>query len=93
LLFLFGDVVPNLGKLGIQFEEYLLASGDFIFGEDSTGGALWFTQGAVDALVWVDHQKVRAFVEAVDWADFNAIGVLTFDAVIANDKGHLSNLL
>jgi hypothetical protein len=36
----------------------------------------------------MDHQHVVAFVEAVDGADFNAIGIFAFDAGFSDDVSH-----
>ena len=49
--------------------------------------------GAVNALVGVDHEHVRAFAEAVHGAYIHAIGVFTLDAVLDNDVGHGVQLL
>ncbi|MNR58053.1 hypothetical protein D3C85_1789620 [compost metagenome] len=40
----------------------------------------------------MDHQEVRAFIEAVNRADFHAVGVFALDAVVGNDEGHGSIL-
>jgi hypothetical protein len=36
----------------------------------------------------VDDKEVGAFIEAIDGAHLDAIGVLTLDAVITYHKGH-----
>src|SRR5690606_36020882 len=66
----------------------LLVLGHLVFGEDRLGRAFGFAQGAVDALVRVNDQEVRAFVEAVHRADFHAVGVFALDAVVGDDEGH-----
>ena len=58
----------------------LLRVGHVVLGEDRLDRALGDAQRAVDALVGVDHQHVRAFAEAVDRADVDAVGVLALDA-------------
>src|SRR5690606_6321631 len=45
-------------------------------------------QGAVDALVGIDHQEVRALVETVHRTHLHAVGVLAADAVLGDDEGH-----
>src|SRR4030095_10504041 len=40
------------------------------------------------ALVGVDGQEVRAFTEAIDRADVDAVGVLAADAGFEDDVGH-----
>ncbi len=73
----------------------LLAGRHVVLGEDGLGRAFGFTEGAVDAFVWIDHQKVGTFVEAVHRANFHAIGVLAFDAIVSHYEGHcrLSSLI
>jgi hypothetical protein len=65
-----------------------LIFGQLIFREDCAYGAFWLTQGAINTLVWVNHQKIGAFVEAIYWADFHTICVLTLDAIFPNNKSH-----
>jgi hypothetical protein len=36
----------------------------------------------------VDHEEIRAFVEAVHRADFHAVRVLALDAILADDECH-----
>jgi hypothetical protein len=64
------------------------SSGQLVLGEDRVDRALGLAQGAVDALVRVDHEEVRALVEAVHGTHFHAVRVLAHDAVFADDKGH-----
>ena len=68
-----GDDRPQRGEFGVQGDEMLLACGHVIFGEDGIGRAFGLAQGAVDALVRVDDQKIRAFMEAIDRADFHTV--------------------
>jgi hypothetical protein len=60
-----------------------------VFFDDVFGSPVWFTQSAVNTFVWVDDQKVRAFIKAVYRAYFNTIGVFALNAVFANNKSHL----
>src|SRR5690606_15976269 len=85
-IFLFGDVRPLAGQVGVDFNKLDLIGGQLVFREDGFRRAFGLAQGAVDALVRIDYQKVRAFVEAVNRANFNAVGVFALDAVISNDK-------
>tara|TARA_B100000446_G_scaffold76096_3_gene72097 strand:+ start:63537 stop:63818 length:282 start_codon:yes stop_codon:yes gene_type:complete len=86
--FLLGNIGPNFSELGVELDVNLLSCGYFVFGEDGIYRAFRLTQGTVDALVWVDNQEVRAFVEAVYWAYFDTVGVFTFNTVIGNHKSH-----
>ena len=86
-IFALSDIRPDFRQLDVQLNEFLHFCRDFVLGENSDGRALWFTQGAVDALIRVDNQEVRAFVEAVHRTHFDAVGVLALDAVVGNDEG------
>jgi hypothetical protein len=37
----------------------------------------------------VNDEEVRAFVKTVYWANFYAIRVFAFNAILTNDKGHV----
>ena len=54
---------------------------------------LGLTESAIDAFVWVDNQKVGAFVETIDRAHLYTVGMFTADTVINNNEGHASLLL
>jgi hypothetical protein len=51
-----------------------------ILGKDRLYRAFRHTQGAIDTLIRIDHQKIRPFVETVHRADFHTVGIFTFDA-------------
>jgi hypothetical protein len=36
----------------------------------------------------MDDEKILTLVEAVDWADFDAIGVFAAYAIVGHDIGH-----
>ena len=59
-----------------------------VLGEDRIHGALGLAQSAVDALLRVDHQEVRTFVEAVHRTHFDAVGVLALDTAFYDNEGH-----
>src|SRR3990167_3165121 len=88
VFFLLGDVRPGFRQFGVEFDEFLLVGGNLVLRVNGIGGAFRLAQGAVDALVWVDDQEIGAFVEAVNRAYFNAVGVFALDAVFGNNKGH-----
>src|SRR6266851_4440071 len=83
-----GDHGPDLRQLCIEGGEFLLFLGQIFFGNDRVDRAFGNADGAVDALVRVDHQHVRALVEAIDRADVDAVGVLALDAAFGDDVGH-----
>ena len=87
-VFLLGNVGPDFGEFGIYFEEYFLSIWDLVFCKDRAYGTLWLTEGAVDALVWVDYQEVGAFIETVYRTNLDTVCVFALDAVVADDKGH-----
>ncbi|EGK71139.1 hypothetical protein METUNv1_02526 [Methyloversatilis universalis FAM5] len=59
-----------------------------VLGEDGLGRAFRHAQRAVDALVRIDHQEVRAFAEAIDRAHIDAVGVLALDTGFGDDVSH-----
>jgi len=61
----------------------------FIFGINGFCGAFWLAECAVNAFVWVNNEEVRAFVKTVYGANFYAIRVFAFNAILTNDKGHV----
>jgi len=85
---LLGDVGPDFGEFGVDLKIYFLSFGDLVFCKDRAYGALRLTEGAVDALVWVDYQEVGAFVETVYRTNLYTVCVFALDAVVADDKGH-----
>jgi hypothetical protein len=62
--------------------------GDVFFGEDGGYGTLRLAGAAIDALIRMDVELVRAFVDAVDWADVDAGAVLGVDACFGDDVRH-----
>jgi len=87
-IFLLGDVGPLAGQIGVDLHELDLIRRELVFREDGFRRALGLSQGTVDALVGVDHQKVRTLVKAVYGADLHAVRVFALNAVISNDKSH-----
>jgi hypothetical protein len=61
---------------------------DFVFRVDGVSGTFRFAQGAIDAFVRVDHQKVGSFVKAIHGANIDAVGVLALDAVFGDYESH-----
>ena len=55
---------------------------------DRIGRAFRFTQGAVDTLVGMDDEHVRAFVETIHGANFNTVSVFAGDAAVVDDISH-----
>jgi hypothetical protein len=66
----------------------LLIFRQLVFRKDCFSRAFGFTERTVNPFVWVDDQKVGAFVKAVYRADFDTICVFTLDAVFADDESH-----
>jgi hypothetical protein len=82
------DHGPTLGKLGVELQEFFLTRGDVVLRADRLDRALGLAERAVDALLGVDDQHVRTFVEAVDGAYLDAVRVLALDTGFGNDEGH-----
>src|SRR6185437_4299385 len=73
---------------GIDRKVFFLPCRHVHFRKDRVHRTLGHAQGAVDARVGIDHQEIRAFMEAVDRAHLDAVGVLAVDAVVGDDMGH-----
>ena len=58
------------------------------FGVDGADRALRNTYRTVDALVWVDGEKVWAFAETVDRTNVHTVGVLTLDTGFGDNVRH-----
>ena len=85
-LLLRSDVRPFLRIRPIEFQPLLEARlGIWL---DCLDGALRLAHAAVDAFIGMDDEHVLALVEAIDWADLNAIRKLAFDATVIDDEGH-----
>src|SRR6267154_1272177 len=82
------DGFPDLGELGVDGNPFALRGRDIVLGEDRFDRALRNAQGAVDALLGVDHQYVGALAKAVDRAHVDAVGVLALDAALGDDVCH-----
>ena len=89
---LFSDVLPNFRQFGVQSQVLLLVFGEFILGEDGINWAFRLAQGTIATLIRVDHQKVRAFVDAVHRAHLDAVGVFSLEARVTYHKGHSRTL-
>jgi hypothetical protein len=66
----------------------VLVSRQIILGVDRLYRAFRHAEGAIDALIRVDHQKIRPFMKAVHRAHIHTVGVFTFDARFGNNIGH-----
>src|SRR5688572_7831190 len=82
------DDGPALRELGIELQELFLAGRHVVLRADRLDGALGLAQRAIDALLGIDDEHVRSFVEAVDGAHLDAIGVLALDTGFRDDEGH-----
>ena len=79
---------PTACQLGIEVEEILLIARDVFLGIDRIDRALGHAYRTVDALVRIDDQEIRAFPEAVDGANIDAVGVFAANAGFCDDVGH-----
>lgn len=55
---LFGDHRPLFGQFGVERQKMFLAGRQVVLGEDRLRRAFGFAQGAIDALVGIDDQKI-----------------------------------
>jgi hypothetical protein len=80
------NIGPFFGIFGVDLKP-LLQSG-FGIRFDGVDRALRFTDTAIDAFIRMDDQHVLAFVETVDRAYFDAIGIFASDAVVVDNVCH-----
>lgn len=74
--------------LGVQGDAMMLGSGDIIVLKNRLHGAFGDTQHAVNADLGIDVKRQRRFVETVDRANFDAVGVLAVEAGFGDDMSH-----
>jgi hypothetical protein len=60
--------------------------------EDGLDGALGDASLTIDALLGMDVQNLRPFVEAIDRADHDAVCVIAVEARLGDDVGHWDSL-
>ena len=86
LVLLARDIRPDGGKIRIQFQP--LVETRLGVGLDRLGGTFRLADAAIDALVRVYDEEVLAFIETVDGANFDTIGIFAADAIVGHDIGH-----
>lgn len=90
---LFGDNRALRGHFGVELDKCLLVFGHVVLMEDGFDGAFGHAGFAIDAFVRMDIEDLLAFVEALDRANDDAVGVLAAEAGLANNVGHGGNEL
>ena len=86
-VFFAGDVGPGFGVFQIQLYPgvHVAACG---IGQNCLDRAFRLAHTTVDALVRVNDQHVFALIKAVHWTNFDAVHVLTLDALVVDDVRH-----
>ncbi len=89
-LFLFGDhiAVARFCLGGIEFDVALPFVRHIVLVEDCLDGTLGNACFAVDALFRVDVKHLVTLVEALHWANNDAIGVFASRAGLGNNMSH-----
>jgi len=82
---------PELRILAVEFHPLFGAC--VRIWADGIGRAFRLADAAIDAFIGVDHQHVLALVEAIYWADFDAVCVFASDARVVDDVGHMGDPL
>ena len=80
------DIRPDAGIFGIDLQPFVETRLGIRL--DRLGGTFGLADAAIDAFVGMDDEEILAFIEAVDGADFHAIGVFALDAIVGHDIGH-----
>ena len=83
-----GNRRPRPGQLKVESSELDFVGIEIFFGLNGIDRAFRNADGAVDALVGVNHQHVGTFAKTVHGADVDAIGVFAADAGFGDDVGH-----
>jgi hypothetical protein len=88
--FALGNAFPvgQLGQIGVELRHVALIFGYIFFSINGVDRALGDANRTVDALVWVDSQKIGAFPEAVYRADVHAVGVFSLDTSFGDGMCH-----
>jgi hypothetical protein len=84
------DIRPSLCIFSVNAEPVFDAR--LGIGLDCLDRAFRLADAAIDALIRVDDQHVFALVKAIYGADFDAIHVFAFDAIVVDDIGHFHTL-
>jgi hypothetical protein len=80
------DVGPERGIFRVDLQPFFQAR--FGVWLNGVGGAFGFAYAAIDTFIGVDDQHILTLIEAIDGADFNAVHILTLDAIFGDDIGH-----
>src|SRR5690606_39438368 len=80
-------------EFGVDGDKLHLVLRYIFFSKNGVRRTFGYTDGAIDAFVWIDNQKIGAFLEAIHRTDIDAIGVFTFDAVFGHDVSHYHSRL
>ena len=81
-----GNIWPFWRVFRIDFEPLFEAW--LGIGLDRINRAFRLANATIDAFIGVNDQHVFALVEAIHGADFNAVHIFAFNAVIIDDVGH-----
>ena len=84
------DVGPKFRVFAIELEPKIETG--FSVGLDGVHGAFRLAHPTVDALVGMNDEHVLALIEAVYWADFDAVSVFAFDTSFDHDICHAVTL-
>ena len=91
--FLLGQNRACRGQFSVERGVICPFLGQVIFMEDRLDRTFRHTGFAIDSFIRVDVKHRFAFVKALDWANNNAIGVLTAEARFDDDVGHAAPFL
>lgn len=86
----YSDPLPLLiaRKVAIDLHKMCLSWANFSFLDNGIDGTFSDAHRAVYAFIWIDDEKVGAFVKAVHWTNVHAIRVFTCNTAFGHDKCH-----
>ena len=82
------DHGPDPSQFGVECRERLLIRRNIFFGVDRIYRAFRNAHRTIDALVRINHQKVRTDSETINRAYVNTIGIPAPDAGFCDHMGH-----
>src|SRR5690606_31346822 len=83
---LYRNVRPALRIIGIHLQPLVKAR--LRIRLDRFGWTFRLAYAAIDALVRMNDEEILPLIEAIDWADFDAVGVFAANTVVSDDVRH-----
>lgn len=83
-----GDGGPVLGEIRVDLDEIPLIIGHIFLSVDCIDRTLGDADCAIDALVRINDQEIRALAKAIYRTDIDTVGVTAFDTGFGDNVSH-----